>query len=97
MIHAKLVKNWQGKSAKFLNIDDPKLNLNVYIRYKSAIFDKKIRTPEEKKMMTLKRTQPTTNASRYLIIISPTSYKNNVLYYFSIYNTGFVTMLRKKK
>lgn len=51
LIHAKLVKIWQAKCAKFLDIDDPKLNLNIYIGHKSVTLDEKIRIPEEKKMI----------------------------------------------
>lgn len=48
-------------------------------------------------MITLKETQPTTNASRYLIITSLIKCKNIVLYYLSTYKTGFITMLGKKR
>lgn len=48
-------------------------------------------------MMIPKRTQPTTNVSKNLIIILPTSYKNNVLYYFSTHVTGLITMPKKKR
>lgn len=48
-------------------------------------------------MMTPRGTQPTTDASRYFIITSPTSYENNVLYYLSIHESGFVTVPGKKR
>lgn len=83
LVSAKLVKNWQAEYAKFLDIDDPKLNLNVYIRHKSVILNERIGTPKGKKMKIPKEIQPTINVSRYLIIISLISYKNNVLYYLS--------------
>lgn len=73
MVPTKLVKNWQAKCRKLLDIDDPKLNLKVYIGYKNAIIDGRIRTSEEKKMMTPREIQPTTNVSRYLIITLLTS------------------------
>lgn len=44
----KFVKNWQIKCAKFLDIDDPKQNLKVYIEYKSILFNKKIEIIEKK-------------------------------------------------
>ena len=52
---------------------------------------------EGKKMMILRGTQPTTNASSYFIIISPTDYENNVLYYLSTHETGFVTVPGKQR
>lgn len=97
LVPAKLVKNEQAKYAKFLDTNDPKLNLKIYIGHKSATLDKKIGTFEGKKMMTLKGTQPTTKASRYFIITSPTSYKNNILYYLSTHETSFIIVPVKKR
>ncbi len=97
LVSAKLVKNWQAKCVKFLDTVDPKLNLKVYIEHRSATLDERIGTPEEKKMMTSRGTQPTTNVFRYLIITSPTTYENHVLYYLSTHESGFVTMPGKKK
>lgn len=51
---------------------------------------------EKKKMMILKKIQFTTNTFRYLIIILLISYKNNILYYLSTHETGFVTISKKK-
>lgn len=42
-------------------------------------------------------TQSIINTSKYFIISSSTNYKNNVLYYFSTYKTGFLTMPGTKK
>lgn len=36
---------------KFLNIDNPKFNLKGYIKYKSIIFNEKIKTSIKKKMV----------------------------------------------
>lgn len=47
--------------------------------------------------MIPRETQLTTNASRYLMIILPTSQKNNILYYFSTHKISFITIPRKKK
>lgn len=82
---------------KFLDTDDPKLNLKVYIRHRSATLNKRIRMPKKKMMIIPRETQPTTNASKYLIITSPTRYNNNIPYYFSTHEIGFVTVLEKKK
>lgn len=59
--------------------------------------DERIGMPKKKKIMTLRGIQLTINISKYLIIISSTNYKNNDLYYLSTYETGFVTILKKKK
>lgn len=97
LVPTKLVKNWQAEYAKFFDTDNSKQNLKVYIRYRSATLNKRIRTTEEKMMITPKGIQPTINASKYLIITLSTSYKKNVLFYFSTHKIGFVTMLEKKK
>lgn len=73
LVSVKLIKNWQVKWAKFLDTDDLKLNLKIYIKYKSAIVNKRIGMSKKKEMMILKRTESTNNAFRYLIIILPTS------------------------
>ena len=59
--------------------------------------DQRMKTPKVKKMMMMRGTQPTTNASGYLIIKSPTNNKNNVLYYLSTHETSLVIMLGKKR
>lgn len=97
MVPTKLVKNWQAEYAKFFDTNNSKLNLPIYIGHKSITLDEIMRTNEEKNMITLRGIQPTTNSSKYLIIISLTSYKNNILYYISIYKKSFVTMLEKKR
>lgn len=97
LVPTKLVKNWQAECAKFLDTDDLKLNLKIYIKYRSAALDKRIGSSKGKKMMTQSETQPTTDVFRYFIITLPTSYKNNVLYYFLTYETGFVTVPGIKK
>lgn len=75
MVFIKFVKNWQTKCIKFLDINDIKLNLKVYIRYRNVILNKKIRTSKQKKIMTPKETQPTINVFKYLIITLPIIYK----------------------
>ncbi len=97
LVPAKLLKNWKVEYAKFLDIDNPKQNLKIYIEHWIATFNKRIEMPKRKKMMTPRGIQSTTNAFNYLIIISPTSYKNNILYYFSIHETDFDTISRKKR
>lgn len=97
LVPAKLIKNWLVKYAKFLNTNGPKLNLKVYIKYKSAILNKKIGISKGKKIIILKQIQPNTNLSRYLIITLSISYKNNVLYYFSTCEIDFIIMYRKKR
>lgn len=97
LVLTKLIENGQVECAKFLDAEDFKLNLKLYIEYKSAILDERIRMHKKKKMMTPRGTQPTIDAFKYLIIILPTSYKNNVLYYLSTHKTGFVIMPEKKK
>ena len=54
LVLAKLVKNWQAECAKFLDADDSKLNLKVYIRHKSVTLDERNGTLKGKKMMTLR-------------------------------------------
>lgn len=97
LVPAKLEKNWHAECVKFFDIDDSQLNLKVYMRHKNTTLDEKIGMPQRKKMMTPRGIQLTTNASRYLIITSPTNNKNSVLYYLSTYEKGFITMSRKKK
>lgn len=75
---------------KFLDTDDSKLNLKVYIKHRNVIFVERIRMFKGKKMKILKETQLTTNISRYLIITLLTSYKNNILYYLSTHEIGFI-------
>lgn len=82
---------------KFFDTNDPKQNLKVYIGHKSATLDKIIGMPKKKKMMTPRGIQLTTNISRYLISTSPISYKNNILYYLFTHETGFITILGKKR
>lgn len=97
LVPTKLIKNWQIEYAKFLDTDDPKLNLKVYIGHRSITLDERIGMSEGKKIITPKGIQPITDISRYLIIISLTSYENNVLYYLFNYESGFVIMPRKKR
>lgn len=47
--------------------------------------------------MTSRGIQPTTDVSRYLIITSPTNNKNNVLYYLSTHEIGFIIIFGKKR
>lgn len=56
LISAKLVQNWQAKYAKRLDPNNPKLKLNIYIWHRSAILNKKIRMPEQKKIIILRKT-----------------------------------------
>lgn len=42
LVPTKFDKNWQTEYIKFLKIDDLKLNLKVYIKYKSTIQNLKI-------------------------------------------------------
>lgn len=58
--------------------------------------DKKIGISKKKKIMIPSKIQPIINTFRYLIILLPTSYKNNVLYYFSIYKIRFLIISNKK-
>ena len=77
---ARLIKNWQAECAKFLDADDLKPNLKIYIRYRSAIFDERIRMPEGKKMITPREIpmspdtwslhhQPATKITSYIIFL----------------------------
>ena len=42
LVPAKLVKNWQAECAKFLDIDDLRLNLKLCIGHKSATSNEKL-------------------------------------------------------
>lgn len=53
---AKLVKNWQIEYVKFLDTNNLKLNLKVYIRHKSKILNKRIEMPKKKYDNTKKNT-----------------------------------------
>lgn len=97
LVFAKLVKNWQAKCAKFSDTNDPKLNFKIYIKYRNAIFNKKIGTHKKKKIMTLRKIQFIINFFRYLIITLPTNYENNMLFYFFTHEIGFVTIFWRKR
>lgn len=97
LISIKLVKNQQAKYAKFLDTNDLKLNIKIYIRYKSITVNKKIGMPAKKEIIILRGIQLTIIIFGYLIITLPTSYKNIMLYYLSIYKTRFVTLSEKKR
>ena len=47
--------------------------------------------------MTPKGTKPSNNLSRFLIIISLTSYDNNVLYFLLTHESNFVSVPSKKR
>lgn len=96
-VAVKFVKNWQAEYAKFLDTDDQKLNLKIYIGYRSVTLNEKIRISEKMKMITPRETQSIINISKYFIITLLISYKNNVLYYLSINKTGFIIVPKKKR
>lgn len=52
---------------------------------------------KEEKMMIIKEIQLTTNTFRYFIIILPTKYKNNSLYFFFDHESKLVTVFVEKK
>lgn len=52
LVSVKLVKNWQAECAKFLDTNDLKLDLKVYIGHRSATQDVRIGKSERKEMMT---------------------------------------------
>ena len=51
LVFTKLVKNRYVKYAKFLDNNNPKLNLKIYIRHKNTIFNQRIESLEKIKMM----------------------------------------------
>ena len=58
---------------------------------------KKIGIKQGKEIMTSKGAKPSSDLSRFLIITSPTSYDNNVLYFLSTHENSFISMPGKKK
>lgn len=78
-----------------MNTDELKPNQKIYIEHKSAILNERIKIFKGKKMITPKEIQSITDISRYLIIILPTRYINNILYYLSTYEISFIIILRK--
>lgn len=97
IVSAKVVKNWQVKCTIYVDTDDFKQNLKVYITYRNTTLNEKFGMPKGKKMMILKEIKSTNDPSKYLIIISLTSYKNNILYCLSTHETSFVIISRKKR
>lgn len=91
------MKNWQAECAKFLDTDNLRLNLKVFIGHRSATTDEKIGIKQGKEIMTPKGTKPSSDSSRFLIITSPTSYDNNVLYFLSTHESSFVSVPGKKR
>lgn len=59
--------------------------------------NEKIGTMKGKEIMILKRAQLLSNLLKFLIITSPTSYSNNILYFFSTHEFGFVSVPRKER
>lgn len=97
MVPAKLVKNWQAECAKFLDTNNLRLNLKVFIGHRSATTNEKIGIKQGKEIMTPKGTKPSSDSSKFLIITSPTSYDNNVLYFLSTHESSFVSVPGKKR
>lgn len=97
LVPAKLVKNWQAECMKLLDVVDVKLRLQISLGHRSATTEEKIGTERGRQMMTPEKLNPSADSTRFLVITSPTSYVNNVQYYLSTHEAGFVEVPGKKR
>lgn len=79
----------------FLDINNLKLNLKIYIENKSVTTNKKIRINQEKKRIIPTIIKLPINLCIYFIIKLPINHNNKILYFFEIYETNFIIIFQK--